>query len=517
MLELDIRTLLVVTALVSTGSAVALLFLWRAQKQQNGTGFWALGMSLVAMGSLLISARGYIPDFFSLVIANSLFVIGFLLILRGIRIFTGTPPLLFLDIGLPPIAALLFYYFNYIEPNLNIRIAVLSSCFVIICSLIVLTLIRDKDAPWRGAGLAVAMVYGLFGLSYAVRGSIALLSPFEYTFMSASSSSVLVFLSGIFMLGGSAITLILLIYATLESQLRIVSRAVNQSASSIIITDTKGRIDYINPALLDKTGYSAAELIGENPRILASGKTPAEEYSLLWKTLSAGETWRGEFYNRKKNGELYWEIASVAPVKQRNGKVSHYVAIKEDITALKVAEERILHMANHDLLTGLPTRRLSMDRLESGLAMARRNKTKLALLYVDIDGFKVVNDNCGHNVGDQVLKEISKRFCACVREIDTVARVGGDEFLIILTNIEDLQDVISVAKELLKEVTQPYPIEISDIDIGASIGVAIYPDDGVRAQELVNLADQAMYEVKRKGKNSYAFVERNGSKNMSSL
>jgi diguanylate cyclase (GGDEF)-like protein/PAS domain S-box-containing protein len=297
-----------------------------------------------------------------------------------------------------------------------------------------------------------------------------------------------------------------LIYSTLESELRIVSRAVNQSASSIIITDISGSIGYINPAVIDKTGYSEEELIGQKPSILSSGKTPKDKYVELWKTLAAGNTWRGEFHNRKKNGDLYWEIASVAPVKQKNGKVSHYVAIKEDITALKAAEQRILHMANHDVLTGLPTRRFSMDRIESGLKIARRNKTKLAVLYIDIDGFKAVNDNFGHDIGDQVLKIIAQRFCDCIREVDTVARVGGDEFWVILTDIEDKHSAITVAEKLIKEVSHPYHLNVGAIDIGASIGIALYPDHALNAIELVNLADQAMYEIKRQGKNSYAIA-----------
>lgn len=507
MLELDNRTLLVVTALVSIGSAVALVSLWRSQSRRNGAGFWASGMSCVAAASVLISGRGNIPDFISLVVANSLYVIGFLLILRGIRVFTSRPPLLFLDLGLPPITVSLFYYFNYVDQNLNIRIVVLSTAFVMICFAIVLTLVRDKNTPWRTAGFAVATIYGLFGVSHGARGVIALLSPFEHSFMYPSISSSLVFLGGIFILGGSTITLILLTHAALESELRIVSLAVNQSASSIIITDTSGSIGYVNPAFTEKTGYSSEELIGKNPRILRSGETNPKEYAALWNALSAGDTWRGEFHNRKKNGELFWEIASIAPVKQRNGKISHYVAVKEDITALKNAEERILHMANHDVLTGLPMRRLSMDRLVSALKIARRNKTKVAVLFVDIDGFKTVNDTLGHDAGDHVLKETAARLCSSVREVDTVARVGGDEFWILLTDVLDKDCITTVAEKVIKAVAAPYKLESVEVKIGASVGIALYPDHGVSPQELVKLADQAMYEIKRQGKNNYAFAD----------
>ncbi len=507
MLELDNRTLLVVTALVSIGSAVALVSLWRSQIRRNGAGFWAAGMSCVAVASVLISGRGTISDFISLVVANSFYVIGFLLILRGIRIFTGRPPLLFFDFALPPIAVTLFYYFNYVDPNLNIRIAVLSAAFFMICFAIVLTLIRDKNAPWRSAGFAVATIYGLFGISHGARGVIALLFPFEHSFMYPSFSSSLVFLGGIFILGGSAITLILLTHAALESELRILTLAVNQSAASIIITDTSGSIEYVNPAFTQKTGYSPEEVIGNNPRILSSGATKPEEYATLWKALSVGDTWRGEFHNRKKNGELFWEIASIAPVKHKNGTINHYVAVKEDITAQKNAEERILHMANHDVLTGLPTRQLAMDRLVGALATARRNKTKVAVLFVDIDGFKTVNDTHGHDAGDSILKETAARLCSSVREVDTVARVGGDEFLILLTDVQDKYGITTVAKKVIKALATAYKLETVEVNVGASVGIALYPDHGDSPQELVKLADKTMYKVKRGGKNHYAFAD----------
>lgn len=507
MLELDIRTLLVVTALVSIGSAVALISLWRAQPRPNGSGLWASGMSCIAVASVMISGRGSINDFFSLVLANSLYVVGFLLILRGIRVFANRPPLLFFDFGLPPIVVSLFYYFNYVEQNINIRIAVLSSAFVLICFAIVVTLLREKNVPWRSAGFAVATVFALFGAAHGIRGVIAILSPFAPSFMDPSVSTTLVFLAGIFLLGGSAITLILLTYAVLESELRVVSLAVNQSASSILITDATGLIEYANPTCIKKTGYSKEELIGENPRILRSGKTNPEEYVSLWKTLSLGNTWRGEFYNRKKNGEHFWEIASIAPVKMKNGKVTHYVAIKEDITELKNAEQRILHMANHDPLTGLPTRRLCMDRLDNNLAIARRKETIVAVLFIDIDGFKQVNDTLGHDAGDHILKETAMRLCSCVREVDTVARVGGDEFLVILNSMPDKNSIIPVAEKLIKAVAMPYKLDHDDINIGASIGIAVYPEHSDNPQKLINLADKAMYQIKRKEKNNYRFAE----------
>ena len=506
MLELDTRTLLVVMALISIGSAVALIALWRAQLKHSGVGFWAAGLSCFSIACILISGRGSIPDFISLVMANSLYVIGFVLLLRGMLIFTGRPPLIFFDFVLAPLCTVLFYYFNYVEQNMNIRIVVLSTAFAMTCFAIVYTVLREKNAPWRSAGFAVATVFGLFGVFHGVRGAIALLSPFEHTFMHNNISSTIVLLVSIFIIGGIAITLILLVYASLESNFRIVSLAVEQSASSIIITDTTGSINYVNPAFSKKTGYSEDELIGKNPRILRSGNKSADEYAKLWKTLGEGNTWQGEFHNRKKNGQLYWEIASITPVKQRNGLVSHYVAVKEDITALKEAEQRILHLANHDVLTGLPTRRLSMERLMSALSVAKRNKNKVALMFIDLDGFKTVNDTFGHDAGDQLLKETAFRLCSCVREVDTTARVGGDEFWVILTNVTDQNSITNIAEKIIKKVATPYQLKSDVAVIGASVGIAVYPDHALNPQELVKLADQTMYKIKQQGKNNYEFA-----------
>ena len=509
MFELDLRTLLAVIAMVSVGSSAALIVLWRSQSRLNGAGFWAAGMCFLSIASVLITGRGYIPELFSLVLANVLYVIGFSQILRGIRVFAGRPPLLFFDFCLPPITIVLYAYFLYIDNNINIRIIVLSTALMSTCCAIVLTVLSKKKVAWHSAGVLVAVVFGLFGLLHGLRGVTAVISPFDPSLIHSSQFTSLVFLGSIFILVASTISLTMLVYSVLESELRILSHAINQTASSILITNTDGEIEYVNPACIGKTGYSEEELIGANPRVLRSGKANPAEYKLLWKKLVAGETWRGEFHNRKKNGELFWEIGSIAPVKQKNGIITHYVSMKEDITALKMAEKRISHMANHDALTGLPTRRLSMDRLVNSLALAKRYNTIVAVLYIDLDGFKAVNDTLNHEGGDHILKDAASRMSACIRDVDTVSRVGGDEFMVILTNMPDKNSIVTIAEKLVEVISAPYQFEsVDNITIGASIGIALYPDNGNKPLELVNLADLSMYKVKRQGKNNYAFVNK---------
>ncbi|MGF1764652.1 diguanylate cyclase domain-containing protein [Aliivibrio kagoshimensis] len=506
MFVLDNRTLLVVTALISIGSAIALLVLWHAQSKRNGAGYWASGMSCIAIASVLISTRGVLSDYLSLVTANSFYVLGFVLILRGVRVFTGKDPLLLIDYALTPVVAACFYYFSHVDQNLSIRVEILSASFVLTCGFIVFSLLQDKDAPWRTSSFAPVIVFSLFGLFHGMRGVITFIQPSDSPFMSPGLLTTFVFLSGIFIIGAIAISLTLLSYGVLESKLRIVSLAVEQSASSIIITDNKGLIDYVNPASSEKTGYHLDEIKGKNPRIFQSGETSVHEYSDLWKSISEGNTWRGEFHNRKKNGELYWEIASIAPVKQKNGQISHYVAVKEDITDLKEAKRRIDHLANHDGLTDLPNRKLAMERLVAALTAARCDQKQVAVMFVDLDGFKAVNDSHGHDAGDQLLKETAQRLKGCVRDIDTVSRIGGDEFLIILNNVVDKKAVIDVTERLIHSIASNHVIGKSEVTISASIGISLYPSDSEKPTELVNLADDAMYVVKRDGKNNYAFI-----------
>ena len=185
--------------------------------------------------------------------------------------------------------------------------------------------------------------------------------------------------------------------------------------------------------------------------------------------------------------------------------------MKEDITALKEAKERIHHLAYHDMLTGLPTRKLFMEHLVKALAVARRNTTRVAVLFVDLDGFKKVNDTLGHDAGDLLLKKTGERLCGCVRDVDTVARIGGDEFLILLTSLADNDSITEVAERVIQAVALPYKLETLEMNITASIGIALYPDDAESSQKLVKLADLAMYEIKRRGKNNYAFADANYS------
>lgn len=299
-----------------------------------------------------------------------------------------------------------------------------------------------------------------------------------------------------------------------EENLRKLSQAIEQCPVSIIITDTKGHIEFINPQFSRLTGYSLADVVGKNPRILKTDRTPPEVYAQLWQTISAGKVWEGEFYNRKKNGEQFIEHAIMAPIFNENGKITHYMAIKEDITARKQSEEIIWQQANFDTLTQLPNRRFFLYRLQNAIDSVKRDNSSLALLFLDLDYFKEVNDSLGHEYGDLLLIEAAQRILACVRDTDTVSRFGGDEFIVLLTNIKLDAGIGKVTKKIIDALQQPFHLNDEMASISVSIGVTTCPEDSTNISTLLRNADKAMYLAKNAGRNcwrSYMDVREAGS------
>ncbi len=290
-----------------------------------------------------------------------------------------------------------------------------------------------------------------------------------------------------------------------EEELRKLSRAVEQSPASVVITDTNGKIEYVNSRFTEATGYSREEVVGMTPGILKSGHTSSEEYRQLWQTIKSGGEWRGEFHNKKKNGELFWEFSSISPIMADDGTISHFLEVKEDITVRKEYEEKLLRQANYDDLTGLPNRILALDRLGQVLATGQREGLIAAVMYIDLDRFKNVNDTLGHAAGDRVIKEAAERLKDCVRASDTVARLGGDEFLVILPDLPNPIASEVAALKILDAFSRPFRLEGQEIFVTASIGLTIFPDDGSDAQQLLRNGDAAMYQAKDKGRNIHQF------------
>jgi len=276
-------------------------------------------------------------------------------------------------------------------------------------------------------------------------------------------------------------------------------------AEAVVICDENSRIISVNQAFSDITGYSREEVIGSNPNIFQSGKHDANFYHRMWDSIINDGSWQGEICNKNKDGNFYTEWLSIATIRGSDGNIDKYIAVFRDITKRKQDEELIRYQANYDALTELPNRHLLMDRLGFELQRSSRENTMVALLFIDLDRFKPINDTYGHMVGDQLLWEVSKRLTNHVRESDMVARLGGDEFTIILPNIEDIREVERMASRILKGVASPYSLDGRELIISASIGITIFPDDADNITSLMTNADNAMYLAKEEGRNTFCF------------
>lgn len=282
------------------------------------------------------------------------------------------------------------------------------------------------------------------------------------------------------------------------------SEALEQSPHSIVMTDTSARIQYVNKAFCEASGYSAQEALGKNPKILQSGETPPALYEALWKRLTTGQSWQGEFINRKKNGDIYVELVSVYPIKDRFGTLTNYVAHKVDVTQHKAAEKRIRDLSEFDALTGLLNRKAFQERLSSAIEHAAQGNRLLSLLWFNLDNFKSINETLGHSVGDELLVEMANRIVHGLGAGATVGRHGGDTFVAIVPN--EKQSLIALkAREILNQIQAPLVIDFQPLSLSASVGIAVYPEDAKTAGQLASAAEIAMYRAKQEGRNSLRF------------
>jgi diguanylate cyclase (GGDEF)-like protein/PAS domain S-box-containing protein len=277
------------------------------------------------------------------------------------------------------------------------------------------------------------------------------------------------------------------------------------TTEGILITNENGRIVMVNEAFSAVTGYELSEVLGKNPRFLRSGRQNPSFYQEMWKKLIGADHWQGEIWNRRKDGEIYLESLSISVVRNLEGKITNYVGVYTDITARKKEEERLQYLATHDPLTNLPNRILFNDRLNQALARAQRNRRLVGLLFIDLDGFKAINDNFGHEKGDRLLQTVARRLSGSIRHSDTVARVGGDEFTGLMEDLSDVQSASGVAAKILSSISRPFQVDDNQIQISASIGISIYPIDGGTAEILLRKADIALYRAKALGKNRFQF------------
>lgn len=289
-----------------------------------------------------------------------------------------------------------------------------------------------------------------------------------------------------------------------DQQFRLLNAAINNATQAIFITDYRGKIVWFNQALSELSGYSAAEIMDSTPHLFSSGSLSKVSWEEMWRDILHGKVWSGDVLNRSKNGALYVVLQSITPLYDEQGNLTHFLCVQQDVSEKKELERRIEYLAYHDVLTGLPNRTLFNDRMQQAITQAKRDQSAFSLLFVDLDGFKDVNDTHGHAAGDELLKFVAERLRSCVREGDTVARLGGDEFIVLLRDTATERSLTHVARKIIERIAKPYDLELCVARVTASIGISRYPEDAAQADKLMSYADEAMYAAKHAGKNRYA-------------
>lgn len=288
----------------------------------------------------------------------------------------------------------------------------------------------------------------------------------------------------------------------LNEQNRLAKKVFEHASEAIVITNAENKIVDINPAFTQTTGYTRDEVLGQNPSLLSSGKHPHEFYKNIWRTLQDKGFWQGEIWNKRKSGEVFPEWMTISEIRNKVGQVEHYIALYIDITERKEYEAQLVNIAHHDQLTGLLNRNLLKEKLEQTRAYADRHQSSFAVLFIDLDGFKRMNDQYGHDAGDEILKVTAKRLQSHLRQTDLCFRLGGDEFLLVYTEVAELGTAQTLAQSLLEAINKPISFEQAELFVAASIGIRYYhPDDSCSSEQLINDADAAMYHAKQSGHN----------------
>ncbi|QJD92490.1 EAL domain-containing protein [Duganella dendranthematis] len=290
-----------------------------------------------------------------------------------------------------------------------------------------------------------------------------------------------------------------------EEKLRLSATVIEHIADGVVVLDAEGTIVAVNPAFTQITGYTEAEAMGRDRTLTRSGRHEQSFYEDMWQEQMDKGFWRGELWSVRKNGEMYLEFLTVSAVRDTRGRATHYVGVFSDITKAKESQEKLDHLAHHDPLTALPNRLLFHDRLQHALLRAARDGEQLALLFIDLDRFKNVNDTLGHHIGDELLKQVAKALQDRLREGDTLARLGGDEFIVLLENIENQYGASQVAEKLVQMFEEPFMVAGHELFVTCSVGISLFPDDAADLNMLIRNADVAMYQAKARGRNGFSF------------
>ncbi len=289
---------------------------------------------------------------------------------------------------------------------------------------------------------------------------------------------------------------------------KLMGKVFENAEEGVMITNADSYILNVNQAFTNVTQYTKEDVLGKKPSILHSGTHDKGFYERMWDVLLREKRWQGEVWNKRKNREVYPAWLSITAVLNNNGDTSHYIGIFSDVSVKNEGDERLYHLAHYDSLCDLPNRMLFYDRLRQSVSRAKRNEQKIAVMFMDLDGFKQVNDEYGHGVGDELLQQVSKRVTAVLRESDTLARIGGDEFTIIINDVDRVESIDAIAIKILAVIQEDYSLHDLEFNVSASLGISLFPDNSEDMNTLVNHADIAMYNAKKEGKNCFKYYDR---------
>jgi diguanylate cyclase (GGDEF)-like protein/hemerythrin-like metal-binding protein/PAS domain S-box-containing protein len=507
---LDIRTLILVITIVLVCRALIMGYIWSISRYFPPVKQWMVGSALVAVGAMLLTLRGSAQEVLTVLLAQTCLIFGWLVIAAGTLKAAEQPvPLKWgLLIAGSAVAGCIWYWF--VTPNLAIRTVVVSAPPILFDIYVALACLKYKGAYRKTTLRILSATLLLMAAANVVKTQYTYSIDLKDMFV-ANWAIVQFYL--VAMMHSVVVTVlhVLLSVHYLQEQLdkgatqrkqheetlKIAAMFFQNSSEGMITTSADGTITSVNPAFTALSGFTPEEAIGQTPRILKSGKQDDAFYKRMWSEVLSKGQWKGEIWNRHKNGNLVAEQVAINTVYGPDGAVHQRIALYHDVTQLKNSAETVFHQANYDTLTELANRHLFFQQLAKELSRARRGGKHVGLLFMDLDKFKPVNDQYGHEAGDFVLKTVANRWLACVRSGDTLARLGGDEFALIVGDLNEASEAEPIAQKLIDAIAKP--IELPDghpCVVGVSIGIAIYPNNAVEMDSLIAAADSAMYESK---------------------
>lgn len=510
---LDIRTLIFVITIVLVCRALIMVYVWTITRQYPPIKFWMLGSALVAVGALMLALRGALPIVLSVFFAQGFLMGGWMVISAGTLMATEhrVPWRAGAVIFISAMAGCLWYLF--VTPDLALRTVAISAPPIIFDIYVAIACLTCKGAYQKTTLRVLAAVLLLTAAANVLKTYHTYSADLTDMFV-ARWDIVQFYVMALISSVVATVMYVLLAVHHVQAQLdkelaqrkqheetlKIAAKFFQTTSEGMIITDAGGTITSVNPAFTALSGFTADEAIGNTPRILKSGKQDDAFYKRMWNDVLTKGEWKGEIWNRQKSGNLVVEQVAINTIFGSDGLARQRIALYHDITQLKNAAEVAFHQANYDTLTELANRHLFFQQLSREMSRARRAGKHVGLLFMDLNKFKPVNDQFGHEAGDFVLKTVANRWQACVRSGDTLARLGGDEFALIVGDLTQATEAGPIAQKLIDAITAPIELpEGQQCGIGVSIGISIYPDNALEMDSLIAAADTAMYESKHSG------------------